>query len=450
MTVETYDLVVIGAGNAGQAAAGALRAAGKTVAIVESYQVGGVCPNRGCTPKKVLVAAAEALDTIRRASGHAISVADVKLDWRALIERKRGIVGPLPDAMSKSLEDRGIVLVRGAAKFVAGGSVEVGDRTLRAPKYVLATGSRPRPLTFEGAELAGTSDDFLELERQPGSILFVGAGVIAMEFAHVLARAGSRAIVVARGDRPLGNFDADAVAALVEYSRTLGIAIKTTTRVVRLARAGDRLVVELDEAGTRTTVEVDGVINGSGRIANVDRLGLEHLGITVRGNTVAVDPELRCIDNPDVSLAGDVLADTPQLSPIATKEGRLVGHNLLNPSDTRAIDHRFVPQAVFTIPTLARVGLTAVEATARGLVFEARQTDMREWISSRTYREEAAYAKVLIDSHGKILGADLLGHGAGDTIHLFALAIRYGIPASELRTVDYAYPTPSNDVKFLF
>lgn len=450
MNIEAFDLVVVGAGNAGQAAAGAARGAGWNVAIVEADLVGGVCPNRGCTPKKVLVAAAETLDIIRRAAGHGITVAAATLDWQALIARKQSIIDPLPEAMASSLEQRGIALLRGTGAFTADRLLQVGDRWLRARKFVIATGSRPRPLSFEGAELVSTSDDFLSMATLPDSMLFIGAGVVAMEFAHVLARAGSKAIVLARGERPLGHFDADAVAALVAHSREVGIELHCHAKVTRIHRNGTRLIVEFEQAGAARTLEVERVLNGSGRVGNVDGLGLEHLGIQVHGHSVALDAHLRSLDNPDVYFAGDAIEGAPQLSPLATTEGKLVGHNLLHEDDLRAIDYRTVASAVFTIPAIARVGLTAAQAQTRGMSFEIKSTDMREWISARTYREEAAYAKVLVETgSGAILGADLVGHGAADTIHIFALAMRYGIPAAALRTLDYAYPTASNDVKYL-
>jgi glutathione reductase (NADPH) len=449
MATESFDLIVLGAGNAGQAAAGAARAAGWSVAIVEEDLVGGVCPNRGCTPKKVLVAAAEVLDTIRRAGGHAIEVHGAKLDWPALIARKQSIVAPLPEAMAKSLAQRGIELVRGRGSFVEGGVLRVGERQLSAPKIVIATGSRPRPLSFPGAELVDTSDDFLAMEQLPASMVFIGAGVISMEFAHVLARAGSQAIVLGRGDRPLGNFDAEAVEALVVHSRAVGIDLRDHAKVLAVHRQDRGLLVEFEEAGARRSVTVERVLNGSGRVANVDGLGLEHLGIKVHGHKVAVDVHLRSVDNPDVYFAGDALDGAPQLSPVATTEGKLVGHNLLH-EDQRAIDYRTNPSAVFTIPSIARVGLTAEAATAQGLAFEVKRTDMRAWISARTYREEAAYAKVLVEQgSGLILGADLVGHGAADTVHVFSLAMRYGIPASALQALEYAYPTATSDVKYL-
>jgi glutathione reductase (NADPH) len=449
MAMEAFDLIVLGAGNAGQAAAGAARAAGWSVAVVEEDLVGGVCPNRGCTPKKVLVAAAEVLDTIRRASGHAISVQGATLDWPALIARKQSIVAPLPDAMAKSLAQRGIELVRGHGSFVAGGHLRVGERELSAPKIVIATGSRPRPLSFPGAELVDSSDAFLTMAQLPASMLFIGAGVISMEFAHVLARAGSQAIVLARGERALGAFDAEAVEALVAHSREVGVELRTHAKVLAVRRQDGVLLVEFEEAGARRTVTVERVLNGSGRVANVDGLGLAHLGVKVDGHKVAVDAYLRSVDNPDVYFAGDALEGAPQLSPVATTEGKLVGHNLLH-EDKRTIDYRTNPSAVFTIPSIARVGLTAEAAAAQGLAFEVKRTDMRGWISARTYREEAAYAKVIVaQGSGLILGADLVGHGAAETIHIFSLAMRFGIPANALQSLEYAYPTATSDVKYL-
>ena len=187
-----YDVLVLGAGNAGLAAAGAARAAEKRALVVEGRDVGGVCPLRGCVPKKVLVAAAQALDEIARAGTHEISVGPATLDWPRLIERKRTFVDGVPEEFEKSLVNRGIDLVRGQARFTGPREVEVCGRRYSGDKVVVATGSTPRPLPIPGAEHLITSDDLLELAALPDSMVFVGAGVIALEFAHVFARAGTR------------------------------------------------------------------------------------------------------------------------------------------------------------------------------------------------------------------------------------------------------------------
>lgn len=448
MVEKRYDLVVLGAGNAGLAAAAAARKAGWSVAIVEPDLLGGTCPNRGCVPKKVLVAAAEALDVIRRARQHGIAVATPSLDWSVMMARKRDIIEPIPVGNASSLERRGIDLVRGRAVFVGRDAVQVGDTCLRAPKFVVATGSRPRTLPIEGAHHAITSAEFLSLPAPPSSAVFIGAGVIAMEFSHVLARMGCRATVLARS-RALRAFDEHAVAAVVEHSRAVGIELIEGAAATAIVATGERFTVHATVSGQVRTFEADAVVNAAGRVANVDNLDIENAGITIERGRVAVDAFLRSVDNPDVYVAGDAIAGAPQLSPVATKEGRLVGHNLLA-DELRAIDYRTVPSAVFTIPTLARVGLTEARARAQGLSFDVVNTDLRPWISSRTYLEDAGFAKVVVESGtGAILGADLFGHGAGDTIHIFAMAMAHGIPADDIRAMDYAYPTHTSDVKYL-
>lgn len=444
-----YDVVVIGAGNAGQGAAGVAREAGRSVAVIEADLVGGTCPNRGCVPKKVLVAAAEALDVIARAGSHHIEVAGASLDWPALIRRKRAIVEPLPGEMAASLARRGIDLVRGAARFRGPDTVEVAGETLRGAHIVVATGSVTRRLPIDGADLMMTSDEFLEMDALPSSIAFVGAGVIAMEFAHVLARAGVKVTLLEVAPRPLAQLDADAVAALVAYSRTLGIDIHTGVEVEQIAAHGDRLTVQYRDAGAAVTLEVDRIVNGAGRVANLDGLDLDAAGIAVDRGRVALDDTLRSKDNPRVYFAGDAVTGAPQLSPVATYEGRIVGHNLVD-DEPRTPDYSTWPSAVFTVPALAQVGLTEEQARDQGVNVVAKESDIRGWISARSYGEEAAYAKVLVDQDSRrIVGAHLLGHGAAETIHLFAMAMRCGITADELARGEYVYPTFSNDVKFL-
>lgn len=445
-----YDLVVIGAGNAGHGVAGIAREAGWSVAMVESDLVVGVCPNRGCVPKKVLVAAAETLDAIARAGGHHISVPEAVLDWPALIERKAGIIEAIPGGMESNLASRGIDLIRGEARFTGPTTVEVGGETLRGKKIVVATGSKPRPLPIDGAHLMMTSRDFLEMEQLPGSIVFVGAGVIALEFAHVLVRAGVKVTLLEAGPRPLLRLDEGLVGALVEYSRTLGIDILTGVEVEQIAEAGDRLTVRYQVGGETTTLEADRVLNGTGRVANLDDLNLAVAGIIVERGRVSLDAHLRSTENPDVYFAGDAITGAPQLSSVATYEGRIVGHNLVSDDPPKSPDYSTWPSAVFTVPAIAQVGLTEEQARDQGIEVDVKVNDLRGWISARSYVEDVAYAKVLIEKGtDRVVGAHLLGHGSAETVHVFSLAMRHGITATDLKQGYYVYPTFTNDVKFL-
>lgn len=446
---DRYDLIVLGAGNAGLAAAGVARAAGLRVLVVEGRDVGGVCPLRGCVPKKVLVAAAQSLDAISRASAHGIETAPARLDWGALVARERTFVEGVPQEFEASLDDRGIEIVHGVARFTGAHEVEVGPRRFSAGKIVVATGSVPRPLPVPGAEHLVTSDYLLEMPSLPERIVFVGAGVIAFEFAHVLSRAGSAVTLLEVAPRVLPALDADASEQVTVLTRELGVRIETGVILDRAEQRDDEVQVQYRVDGRRATTHACLAVNGAGRIADLAGLGLSAAGITLEGGHIDIDPCLRSVENPDVYFAGDAIPGRPQLSPVATYEGRIVGHNLTH-DEPRSPIYDHIPAAVYTVPALATVGLTEEEAVRRGLDFEARTNDMRAWRASRTYAESAAWSKVLVErSTGRILGAHLVGHGAEETIHSFALAIEKGMTADEIASRVYAYPTFHSDLKYL-
>lgn len=446
---DSYDVVVLGTGNAGMAAAGVAREAGRSVAMVECWDVGGTCPLRGCVPKKVLVAAAQALHQIELAAAHHIEVGPARLDWAALIEREQGFVEGVPDMFSSGLEKRGIALIRGEARFVGPGEVEVEGSRLVAKNIVVATGSRPRELPIPGFEHAITSDDILVMRELPESLIFIGGGVIALEFGHVFARAGVDVTILEAMPRLLPRLDVDLVAEIEKESQRIGIAIHTGVRVEAIESRGDGFAVRYREAGEERVAVADKVANGTGRVADVERLDLDAGGIEHDGSVVAVDEYLRSVSNQNAFVAGDALSGSAQLSPVATYEGRLVGHNLVN-GEMKAADYSGMPACVYTVPAAATVGLSEAEAEAEGLEFTAKVNDMASWRSSLTYAETASWAKVLIeDGSNRILGAHIIGHGAEEVIHLFAMAMTHGIPSDAFSSMVYAYPTFTSDLKFL-
>ncbi len=457
---QQFDVVVIGAGNAGQGAAGVALQAGLSVAVIENRDVGGTCPLRGCVPKKVLVAAAETLDIIARAKAHHIDVGPDTLDWKGLIGRKEGLIENLSSSMHSSLEKRGAKVFSGAGRFVDGHTVEVDDNgrktELVGTHIIVATGSRPRPLTFNGAEHALTSEHVLNLDVLPQSAAFVGAGVIAFEFAHVLARAGVEVTLLEVGQRPLANFDADAVATLVEATERLGVTIHTSVNVdaIEPTPQGFNVLASID--GAAQTIAVEKVFHGAGRVPNTDGLDLAAAGVSVDGRRIAVDAHLWSTTAPHIGFAGDILSGVPQLSPVATTEGRLLGKNLTAQAggaedvEQQSPSYAALPAAVFTVPAMAQVGLTEAAANANGRSVVAKVTDMSSWLSAKTYAEGTAFGKVVTDAEtGAILGATLVGHGAQETIHAFAESIRQGLDGAAFKARPTAYPTFHSDLKHL-
>jgi glutathione reductase (NADPH) len=176
MTTESFDVVILGGGNAGIGVTGPVRRAGMSVALIEPRDLGGTCPNRGCTPKKILVAASRALHEIERAQVHHVAVSKPKLDWAALIDRKTGNDHNIPTNMARAMEKRQVEVIIGTAAFAAPDTIRIGERLLKAKHVVIATGSKPRPLPFPGAEHMITSNEVLSEREQPSSVIFVGGG----------------------------------------------------------------------------------------------------------------------------------------------------------------------------------------------------------------------------------------------------------------------------------
>lgn len=447
MTAE-YDVVILGGGNAGFGVSAVAAEAGKRIAFVEERDFGGTCPNRGCTPKKVLVAAAQALHDIEIAGVHGIEVGAPKLDWAKLIDREKAMIASIPEKMAKLAEKRGDVY-RARGRFTGPHAVAAGDQVLEAEHIVIATGSKPRPLTFPGAEHLITSDDVLSERELPGEVVFIGGGVIAMEFSHVYARAGAKVTILEVASEILAGQDAEAVAEIRRESERIGIEILTGVEVAEIARRGEKLRVGYRHDGKDAGVTADRVVNGAGRVANVDGLDLEAGEVRHDKGRIETDGCLRSVSNPAAWVCGDALVTSAQLSPLATYEGQLVGRNIVNGAGEQP-DYRTIPSCVYTVPALASVGLTQAQAEKQGVQFEVSVNDMRDWFSGETYGETVAWAKVLTEpGSGHILGAQMVGHHGEELIHLFALAMRHGISAGDLKSSVFAFPTFSADIKSL-
>ena len=447
MPTRSFDVVILGGGNAGMGVTVATREAGLKVAMIEPDLLGGTCPNRGCMPKKVLVAAAHALDEIDRAKAHHIHIGKPSLDWAALIDREKAMISGIPASLGELKTRRGVEVIRDHGRFAGPNAVAVGGETLEAKHIVIATGSTPRRLPFPGAELMITSDDVLSERNLPASVVFVGGGVIALEFSHVYARAGAKVTILEALPRLLDNMDADAVTRLRGETERIGVTIQTGVEIRRIERTADRLRVVYQGGGSERTVEAERVVNGAGRVANVDGLDLAAGKVESERGRIALDAHLSSTSNPAVYVCGDAVAETGQLSPIATYEGRIVGRNIVDGAK-HTPDYASIPACVFTVPALASVGLTQADAEEKGIEFRVAVNDMRAWLSSRTYAERAAWAKVLMEKRtDRVIGAHLVGHAGEELIHIFGLAMKHGITAGDLGDFVYGFPTFSADIK---
>jgi len=449
MTPEKFDVVILGGGNAGIGATGPVRRAGMSVAMIEADLLGGTCPNRGCTPKKVLVAAGHALHEIDRAFIHHITVGKPKLDWAALIDREKDMIKDIPTNLARSMAKRNVEVIKGRAAFTGPNIIRVGDRRLEANHVVIATGSKPRPLPIPGAELMITSDEMLSERELPASVIFVGGGVIALEFGHVYARAGSNVTILEALPQLLPAMDADAVARLQTESERIGIRVRTAVSVRRIERVNGRLRVHFTHEGAEHAADAERVVNGAGRVANIATLDLAAGQVEHANGRIAIDHYLRSTSNPNVYVCGDAVPTSPQLSPIATYEGEIVGRNIVE-GPKHAPDYASMATSVYTVPPLASVGLTEAAARQAGFAVDVHTNDMLDWFSAKTYAETVAWSKVIVDqSTDRILGAHFVGHSGQELVNIFGLAMRFSITASQIRENIYAYPTFSSDIKHM-
>lgn len=447
-----FDLVVLGTGSGGSAPASKCRSAGWSVAIVDDQPYGGTCAVRGCDPKKVLVGAAEVVSWDNRMADHGIR-GGASIDWPALMRFKRTFTDPVPKKREDALEKAGIETLHGSARFVAEDRLVVGDRELTTKHIVIATGSSPRPLGIPGEDLVISSTTFLELDALPRRIAFVGAGYISLEFAHIAREAGSETVVLGRG-RPLPGFDEALVDALIAHSRTIGIDVRLDADVTSVERSGmgAGFRVHIGSGSSATTVEADLVVHGAGRVPNTEHLGLDAANVRVDAHrAVSVNEFLQSPTNPRVYAAGDVTLPPGSipLTPVASHEGAIVASNLLH-GNAKTPDYRGIPSVVFTSPPLASVGFTEKAARATGIDIRVESGDTASWYSNRRIRQPVGMFKTIIAAEtGAVIGAHILGTHSEEVINLFALAIRFGISAADMRQMIYAYPTSASDVSYM-
>ncbi|MET4492794.1 MULTISPECIES: NAD(P)/FAD-dependent oxidoreductase [unclassified Bradyrhizobium] len=434
MARETFDVVILGGGNAGIGVTGAVRRAGQSVAMIEASDLGGTCPNRGCTSKKVLVAAGQVLHDIERAAVHHIAVGKLRLDWAALIDREKDLIKDIPASLARAMARREVEVIKGFGTFVAPDTIRVGDRLPEARHIVIANGSKPRPLPIPGAEHMITTDDMLRDRELPACVIFVGGGVISLEFSHVYARAGADVTILEVLPQLLPAMDTDAVARLQTESERIGIKISTSVSVRRIEPAGEQFRVIFTHDGVEQVAMADRVVNGAGRVANIDNLDLAAGRVTHANGRVAVDQYLRSTSNPRVYVCGDAVPISPQLSPIATYEGDIVGRNIVAGAKYMP-DYVGMATSVYTVPALAAVGLTEIAARRTGATIDVHDNDMRDWFSARSYAETVAWSKVIVDRVSDcILGAHFVGHGGQELINIFGLAIKFELRPARSET----------------
>ena len=447
--MQTFDLIVIGTGAGGSVAAHKCAKAGWKVAQIDSLPFGGTCALRGCDPKKVLVGAAEMIDWNQRMKGKGVH-SDAKISWNELMEFKRTFTKPVPDKRNKSMEKAGIKSFHGRTCFLDEERIEINGKILKAKKFLIAAGAKPKPIPIKGFNNMITSTDFLELEELPETVLFVGGGFISFEFAHIAARAGKKVHIIHRGEMPLTGFDTDMVKAVLLKAKQIGITVHLNTEVQTVEKFDNQFEVSVKVNGQIESVNADLVVHGAGRVPDIDDMKLDKGNVDRTKKGIKVNDYLQSVSNPAVYAAGDATdTDGLPLTPVAGFESHIVASNMLEGNAKKA-EYPAQPAVVFTIPPLAMVGLTEQQAREKGYDVKISFNITDDWYASRRTNEQHTGFKTIINKeNGQIIGAHILGNNAEEIINLYAMAINQNLKATELKKMIYAYPSHASDIPYM-
>jgi glutathione reductase (NADPH) len=446
---KQYDLVVIGTGTGASGAASRCRSAGWNVAVIDHLPFGGTCALRGCDPKKVLVGAAEAIDHARRMRGKGIAGGEPAIAWNDLIKFKGTFTEPVPAMKEKSFAKNGIDAYHGRARFRGPRSVEVGGEVLEGRFIVIAVGAVPMRLGIPGEEHVITSTEFLELDQLPKKIVLLGGGFIAAEFANIAAQAGAQVTVLEQLDRMLTPFDPDLVGWLMKKFHEIGIDVRLNTRVTAIEKSSGGLSVRASSTGKDEAFKAELVVHAAGRVPDLEPLHLAAAGVQSEKGRLRLNEFLQSVSNPAVYAVGDAASSGPPLTPVSSHDATVVAANMLKGNHQKP-NYLGVPSVAFTIPPIASVGLSEKQARENGIKFRMQSEKASGWYTARRVAETTYGFKVLVEEGtDRILGSHLIGPHVDEVINVFALAIRKGLTAEDLKTTMFAYPTGTSDIGYM-
>ena len=444
--MQKFDVFVIGTGVAGTAIANKCAQNSLKVGIVDNKIYGGTCALHGCIPKKILVGATQAVQSSRNLAGKGIDKAP-SIVWKDLIAFKDTFTDATPENKMKSFIKNEVKTFHGDPKFIAENQLKIGNDTIEADKIVIATGAISRELSIPGAENALSSDDFFVINDLPKSMLFIGGGYIAFEFAHIAARSGSKVTIMDMEEKSLPHFDIDIVQHLVEATKELGVEFVMNTKVAEITKKESKYIVVGQSDGEKKQFVCDAVFNTSGRVPALHGLDLEKGNVSYSKKGIEVNEFMQSVTNLHVYAAGDNTAtEGLPLTPFASMEAGVVISNILK-GNTKKPDYSIRPTAVYTLPTLAMVGMTEEEASKKKLSIKVNYESVPDWYAAKHLGEKTYAYKVVIDKDSDlILGAHIIGPNAEETINLFTVVMKAGMKAEDLRTIPFAFPSATYDI----
>ncbi|MFQ5451431.1 MAG: dihydrolipoyl dehydrogenase family protein [Nitrospinaceae bacterium] len=440
-----YDVVVIGGGSAGYAAADAAQTANARVAIIDHGPLGGLCILRGCMPTKTILRSSDVMALMRRAAEFGLTPVRPEANLGAIIDRKNRIIEEFTRYRVEQLRHPRFTLVEGPAAFVSAGEVKAGDRVLTAKNFIIATGSRIADFPGYGLEEAGcvTSDDVLEMREAPRSMIVLGAGAVAAELAQFFARIGVKIHLIQRSRHILSKGDEDLARPVEARFREEGMEVYTGTRLIRAFREGGRRTVCFEHEGKEKSVTAEAILQALGRRPNIDGLRLDAAGVKTEKGRIAVDDAMRT-SQPNIFAVGDVNG-RHEIVHIAIQQGEIAAHNAVHPGEpAHRMDERLKASVVFTDPAVASVGLSEKECRGENLPYLKATYPFNDHGKSICLGETHGHVKLMCHPQtGEIIGGHIVGPEAGELIHQLIAVMHFHGTVFDLARMPHYHPTLS-------
>lgn len=440
-SVLTPDLCVVGAGSGGLSAAAGAARMGASVVLIEGGKMGGDCLNSGCVPSKALIAAAGKAHVHRHSGAFGIAGHEPQVDYARVMERVHKVIaGIAPHDSVERFEGMGVIVIRDYGRFIGPDALEAGGRTVRARRFVVATGSSPALPPIPGLDSTPflTSETLWDNRALPGALIVVGGGPIGLEMAQAHRRLGSNVVVI-EASRALGGDDPEAVGVVRDALRGEGIDIREGVAVEKVTGSAGRVMVHLKGGDT---VAGTHLLVATGRVPNLNRLDLDRGDIAHRRQGITVDKSLRSVSNRRVYAVGDVVGG-PQFTHAAGYHAGLVVRNALFRLPVRNRVHH-MPWVTYTDPELARVGMTEAQARAElGSKLEVHRFSFTGNDRARAELRTEGLIKGIFCTRGRIHGVSIAGPSAGELIAPWALALSKGLKVRDMADAIAAYPTLS-------
>ena len=442
---RSFDLIVLGAGSGGLAAAKKAAKHGASVAIVEGDLVGGTCVIRGCVPKKLLVCGSSLLESISSASSYGFDFDNLTINSEVLLANVRKEVQRLNELHENFLNKANVELVKGWGEFKNTNSVVIKNRKngeilneLYGEKILIAVGGRPRKPIIQGSSLAWTSDDMFLLKSFPNEITIVGAGYIACEFACILQGLGVEVTQIVRGEHILRGFDFELSSALTEAMKSKGINLRFGENVSSIKGTPGSLMIK---TSIGKEFHSNGLLFATGRQPFLEGLKLEQAGVEIIDNKIKVDSE-STTNIPNIFAIGDV-TNRINLTPVAIDEGRSFADRNFGKSN-RKVNYELVPYAVFSQPEIASVGMTeetACESIGKDNI-KVYRSIFRPLSKSISKQGSKCILKLIVDSNtNKVLGCHMIGDNASEIIQMASISLMLGANKSDFDNTMALHPT---------